>query len=80
MPRLHPVPTIAAAEPRCDRCVYFRNDPAHLETVFAGLGALGSAYGSVRAEDGLCDRHDRYLSAHARCADFLAKVAQAVSR
>jgi hypothetical protein len=59
---------------RCDRCVYFRNDPAYLETVFPGLVSLGSGYGSVRAEDGVCSRHDRYLSAHARCPDFLARA------
>jgi hypothetical protein len=54
----------------CAACRWFRNDPAFLEDLFAGLASLGSAYGSARAEDGLCLRHDRYLSAHASCADF----------
>jgi hypothetical protein len=60
----------AAGEARCERCIHFRNDPAYLETVFAGLVSLGSGYGSARAEDGVCGRHDRYLSAQASCADF----------
>ena len=55
---------------RCQFCVWFRNEPAFLEEIFTGLSSLGSAYASVRAEDGLCLRHDRYLSAHASCADF----------
>jgi hypothetical protein len=55
---------------RCQFCVWFRNDPAFLEGIFSGLSSLGSAYASVRAEDGLCLRHDRYLSTHASCADF----------
>jgi len=55
---------------RCRFCVWFRNEPAFLEAAFAGLASLGSAYGSVRGDDGLCLRHDRYLSAHASCADF----------
>ena len=56
----------------CLGCIHFRNDPAYLESVFKGLSSLGSGYGSVRADDGLCLRHDRYLSAHSWCADFAA--------
>jgi len=59
--------------PRCGRCAHFRNDPAYLETVFAGLASLSSAYGSVRGEDGLCLRHDRYLGADRGCADFAVR-------
>jgi len=55
---------------RCRFCTWFRNDPAFFEQEFAGLSSLSSAYASVRGEDGLCLRHDRYLSAHASCADF----------
>jgi hypothetical protein len=57
---------------QCLGCIHFRNDPAYLESVIAGLTSLGSGYGSVRADDGLCLRHDRYLSAHSWCADFTA--------
>ncbi len=55
----------------CAECKHFRNDPAALEAAFPGLSSLSSARGSVRADDGLCARHDRYLSARANCADFL---------
>lgn len=61
---------LALAPPACRRCAHFRNDPAYLEAAFAGLSSLGSAYGSVRGEDGLCLRHDRYLGADCRCGDF----------
>jgi hypothetical protein len=64
---------------RCGSCVHFRNDPAYLETLFAGLAALSSAYASVRADDGHCRRHDRYLSAGAGCADFSPAAASVTS-
>jgi hypothetical protein len=59
----------------CRTCAQFRNDPAFLEAAFAGLASLGSAYGSVRGEDGICLRHDRYLPARSCCADFTARGA-----
>ena len=59
---------------RCGDCVHFRNDPAYLEAAMPGLSSLSSAYGSVRADDGICLRHDRYLSARAGCADFFARL------
>jgi hypothetical protein len=53
--------------------VHFRNDAKYLETVFSGLTSLSSGYGSVRAEDGICLRHDRYLSARASCPQFAVR-------
>jgi hypothetical protein len=35
-----------------------------------GMRSLGSAYAAVRAADGICRRHDRYLGAASRCADY----------
>jgi hypothetical protein len=58
----------------CRDCVHFRNDPSYLETVFRGLTSLSSGYGSVRADDGICLRHDRYLSARASCPQFTARA------
>jgi hypothetical protein len=55
---------------RCGSCGNFRNDPAYLEAVIPGLSSLSSGDASVRADDGLCLHHDRYLSARASCADF----------
>jgi hypothetical protein len=69
----------AAAGPRrgrCGSCVHFRNDAAYLEAATPGLASFGSADASVRADDGLCTRHDRYASARARCADFAAALAR----
>jgi hypothetical protein len=60
-----------AQTPRCAACGHFRNDPAFLEAAIPGWASLGSAHGATRADDGLCLRHDRYLSARAGCADFI---------
>jgi hypothetical protein len=62
---------------RCRNCGYFHNDPQFLETAIKGLNAMSSAWGSVRAEDGLCQRHDRYLTADSGCADFTLRAAPA---
>jgi hypothetical protein len=55
---------------RCRCCAHFRNAPTELESAMAGLVSLSSAYGSTRADDGLCRTHDRYVNANARCDDF----------
>jgi len=57
---------------RCRGCRHFRNDAKYLETMFKGLTSLSSAYGSVRSDDGICQRHGRYLRASASCGDFEA--------
>jgi hypothetical protein len=54
----------------CGACQHFRNDAAYLETAFAGLTSLSSAFGSARSDDGICIRHQRYLTARSCCADF----------
>ncbi|MGB6452621.1 MAG: hypothetical protein WBE92_17870 [Steroidobacteraceae bacterium] len=59
-----------AATPRCADCRHFDNAPESLERAIPGLKVMGSGYGAVRAEDGLCEVHGRYLSADYRCADF----------
>jgi hypothetical protein len=61
---------------QCRTCRHFRNDAAFLEAAFSGLTSMSSAYGSVRAEDGICLRHDRYLGAHASCADHTPRAAE----
>ena len=63
--------------PSCRACIHFRNDPAYLESVFQGLNVMSSAWASVVAEDGLCLRHDRYISAEAHCPDFTAARSKA---
>jgi len=58
------------ASRRCGACRHFRNDPAYLEAAIPGLSCLSSGAASVRADDGLCLRHDRYLGAGRSCGDF----------
>jgi hypothetical protein len=57
----------------CRNCRHFRNDAAFVESAFAGLSALGSAWGSTCSDDGLCLRHDRHLSAESYCPEFTPK-------
>ena len=54
----------------CRRCRHFRNDAQYLEAAFPGLTSLSSGSGSVRAEDGICLKHDRYLNAESSCPQF----------
>jgi hypothetical protein len=64
--------TAARAAERCGACAHFRNDAAFLEAALPGLASLSSGHASVRGEDGLCLRHDRYLTATSWCSDFIA--------
>jgi hypothetical protein len=57
---------------QCWACRHFRNRPEEIEAAFPGLAVLSSAYGSVRAEDGICLFHERYFPARATCGDFSA--------
>jgi hypothetical protein len=57
----------------CGNCIRFQNNPAVLEKTFPGLTCLSSGFGSARAQDGLCDQHDLYLSAWDSCLDYAAR-------
>jgi len=48
--------------------VHFDNEALRLEALLPGLKALGSAFGAVRDEDGLCGVHARYVRADSACA------------
>ncbi len=61
----------------CRTCRHFRNDAAFLEAAIAGLTSMSSGYGSVRADDGICLRHDRYLGARSSCVDHALRAAAA---
>jgi hypothetical protein len=58
----------AGRDASCCSCAHFRNDAKYLEAEFPGWTALGSAYGSTRAEDGICGLHGIYLSATQCCS------------
>lgn len=56
--------------PSCARCRSFVGEAAALERAVPGLNILSSAYGSVRAHTGLCERHGTFVTAGQRCAEF----------
>jgi hypothetical protein len=60
----------AAAEQSCGSCRYFCESPHEIESQMPGIRSLGSAWASVRASDGICRRHDRYLGATSHCDDY----------
>ena len=69
--------------PRCDRCAHFDGDNASIEAQVPGLTVMGSGHASVRSSDGVCHKHQRYLSFDRSCADFVpasAARAEPVSR
>jgi hypothetical protein len=59
-----------AAKRACRFCVHFRDDPDYLEAELPGLSSLSSGRASVRASDGLCQFHGRFVSAFSTCPDF----------
>jgi len=68
------VPNRKVSEQSCGSCRYFCQAPHEIESQMPGLRSLGSLYASVRASDGLCRRHDRYLGASSRCADYESEI------
>jgi hypothetical protein len=55
----------------CAACRFFTGAPAALERAIPGFNALSSAYGSVRADTGLCERHNIVTAARsAACPQF----------
>jgi hypothetical protein len=65
---------LVGATVACENCRHFQNDPVALEKTYPGLSALSSAFASVRAQDGICSRHDLYLPAWDHCRDFAPAV------
>jgi hypothetical protein len=61
------------AEQTCFPCTHFCDDPARIEAELPGLSILSSAHASVRAQDGLCLRHDLLINGRRRCSSFVAK-------
>jgi hypothetical protein len=57
---------------RCGACRFFTGAPAALERAIPGLNILSSAYGSVRDNTGLCERHEAFVtSGTVSCPDFV---------
>jgi hypothetical protein len=66
----------AQSQVRCADCVSFRGDPKDFEALLSGLTSLSSGYASVRSDDGICVRHDRFVGARSCCSEFSASPAQ----
>jgi uncharacterized NAD(P)/FAD-binding protein YdhS len=56
---------------RCGNCGHFSAAASDIEDAFPGLRTLSSVDASVRSEDGLCARHDRYIADSSICAHHL---------
>lgn len=54
----------------CGRCDHFSTDPALLERELPGLAVFSSAAAAIRADDGLCLKHNRIINGQRRCASF----------
>jgi hypothetical protein len=67
-----------SAEPiaSCRGCGHFRNAAPLLEAALPNLNSLSSAHAAVRADDGLCAVHDRYVRAVSVCDRLLIVPAQ----
>jgi hypothetical protein len=65
------VSTAQSGSARCAACRFFTAAPAALERAIPGLNILSSAFGSVRADTGLCERHDVFTTARSTaCPQF----------
>jgi hypothetical protein len=64
----------------CADCAHFINEPARIEALIPGLNAMGSAWASVRADDGICAVHDLMVSARDSCDRFTRRLTKDRSR
>jgi hypothetical protein len=65
---LESIRAMSASDARaCRTCRHFEQRGAVLESMLPGLSVLSSAYGSVRAGDGLCTLRERYAAASSSC-------------
>jgi hypothetical protein len=71
---LSPARVAAAVQESCGSCRYFCQSPHEIESQLPGMRSLGSGHASVRATDGICRRHDRYLGAASHCAQYQQRI------
>lgn len=64
------------ARQRCGACRFLIGAPAALERAIPGLNILSSAYGSVRADTGLCEMHDRFVTAATEACPAFSPLAR----
>ncbi len=59
----------------CRDCILFVNAPRELEEALPGLNILSSAFGSVRAETGLCKASETLITPRSACDAFRPRCA-----
>ncbi|MBF0265495.1 MAG: hypothetical protein HQL46_09490 [Gammaproteobacteria bacterium] len=59
---------------KCYKCENFVVDASELEREIKGLNIVSSAYGSVRADTGLCLWHETFVTNSSSCDDFIKKT------
>jgi hypothetical protein len=59
---------------QCAGCARFIDDPARIEALIPGLLSMGSAWASVRADDGICAEHDLMVRARDSCDRFSRRL------
>ena len=69
----------ATARGSCIDCMHFEHSASALEAALPNLASLSSAYAAVRADDGLCKLHDRYVAAGSVCAEHRGRYAASTS-
>jgi hypothetical protein len=69
--------SMAAHAAACGNCRHFFNASPAIESALPGLSSLSSAYASVRADDGVCSLHDRYIAAESLCASHASRPVKA---
>jgi hypothetical protein len=73
--RAVPDRSLAAADgAACANCRHFFNASPAIESALPGLSSLSSGYASVRADDGVCSVHDRYVAAESVCGRHAARL------
>jgi hypothetical protein len=65
--------------PSCLDCSQFISAPRDIEAALPGLASLSSGYAAVRANDGLCARHDRYVAGSSICAQYHTRASHSAS-
>lgn len=62
-------------EPTYRSCSHFVDDPEKIEAELPGINILGSAYGSVRGNAGICLKLERFMElVLARDCQFFERV------
>src|ERR1700730_6706288 len=67
----------AAHAAGCGNWRHFSKASPPIQAPLPGLSSLSSAYASVRADDGVCSLHDRYIAAESLCASHAARPVKA---